>query len=113
MAVPARVSTGDKSEALSELLGEQAKGLSANTVSGLKAVWSDEYAQWNRRDLSASRWVYWWAEGIHTQARTEDADGQCLLMIIGVKPSGEKERVALRGQFKNSREGLFTSSASC
>ncbi|WP_425129680.1 IS256 family transposase [Burkholderia seminalis] len=98
------VSTGDMSEALSELLGEQAKGLSANTVSRLKAAWSDEYEQWNKRDLAASRWVYWWADGIHTQARTEDADGQCLLVIIGVKPTGEKERVALSDGYRESKQ---------
>lgn len=38
------VSTGDYQEALSALLGEEAKGLSANTVSRLKAKWSDEHA---------------------------------------------------------------------
>lgn len=52
------VSTGDMSEALSVLLGDQAKGLSANTVVRLKATWADEYEQWNKRDLSNSRWVY-------------------------------------------------------
>lgn len=52
------VSTGDMSEALSVLLGDQAKVLSANTVVRLKATWADEYEQWNKRDLSNSRWVY-------------------------------------------------------
>jgi transposase-like protein len=98
------VSTGDMGDALSELLGEHAKGLSASVVSRLKAVWSEEYEQWNKRDLSASRWVYWWADGIHTQARTEDSDGQCLLVIIGVKPDGDKERVALSDGYRESKE---------
>ncbi|WP_198391776.1 IS256 family transposase, partial [Burkholderia ubonensis] len=97
------VSTGDMGEALSEVLGERAKGLSASVVSRLKAAWADEYEQWNKRDLSSSRWVYWWADGIHTQARTEDSDGQCLLVIIGVKPNGEKERVALGDGYRESR----------
>jgi len=98
------VSTGDMGEALSELLGEQAKGLSASVVSRLKGAWSEEYEQWNKRDLSASRWVYWWADGIHTQARAEDSDGQCLLVIIGVKPDGCKERVALSDGYRESKE---------
>ena len=98
------VSTSDMGEALSELLGEHAKGLSAGVVSRLKAVWADEYEQWKKRDLSSSRWVYWWADGIHTQARTEDPDGQCLLVIIGVKPDGEKERVALSDGYRESKE---------
>lgn len=43
------VSTGAMGEALSELLGEQAKGLSASVVSRLKAAWADEYEQWRSR----------------------------------------------------------------
>lgn len=49
-----------------------------------------------RRDLSSSRWVYWWADGIHTGVRSDDSDGQCMLVIIGVRPEGTKERVAIR-----------------
>src|SRR5262245_24772658 len=37
------VSTGDFSEALAALLGPQAKGLSAATITRLKAVWAEEY----------------------------------------------------------------------
>src|SRR5437868_6948683 len=57
------VSTGNMSEALSVLLGEEAKGLSPNVVSRLKAQWAEEHALWNQRDLSNSRWVYWLADG--------------------------------------------------
>jgi putative transposase len=91
------ISTGDMSEALSVLLGEDAKGLSANVVSRLKAQWADEHAGWSRRDLSKSRYVYWWVDGIHTGLRSENSDGQCLLVIIGVRPDGRKERVAIGG----------------
>nr|WP_274381886.1 IS256 family transposase [Burkholderia thailandensis] len=98
------VSTGDMSEALRVLLGDQAKGLSANTVVRLKATWADEFEQWNKRDLSAARWVYWWADGIHTGARSEDSDGQCLLVIVGVKPDGSKERVALADGYRESKD---------
>ncbi|MDR6504198.1 hypothetical protein J2785_007395 [Burkholderia ambifaria] len=48
----------------------------------LKAQWAEEFEQWNKRDLKHSRWVYWWADGIHTGARSEDSDAQCLLVII-------------------------------
>lgn len=98
------VSTGDMSEACSVLLGEQAKGLSPNVVVRLKAQWAEEFEQWNKRDLSASRWVYWWADGIHTGARSEDSDGQCLLVIIGVKPDGTKERVAIADGYRESKD---------
>ncbi|RQU48233.1 IS256 family transposase [Burkholderia cenocepacia] len=98
------VSSGDMSEALSVLLGDQAKGMSANTVVRLKATWADEFEQWNKRDLSAARWVYWWADGIHTGARSEDSDGRGLLVIVGVKPDGSKERVALADGYRESKD---------
>lgn len=96
------ISTGDMGEALSVLLGEEAKGLSANVVSRLKAQWSSEWQEWDRRDLSAARYVYWWADGIHTGVRSERANGQCLLVIIGVTPDGKKERVAIADGFRES-----------
>jgi putative transposase len=66
------ISTGDMSDALSVLLGEEAKGLSANVVSRLKAQWSGERRQWVRRDLSTAHYVYWCADGIHTGARAKE-----------------------------------------
>ena len=48
------------SEALTVLVGEQAKGLSPNVISRLKAEWVSEYAPWMKRDLSACRYLYWW-----------------------------------------------------
>jgi putative transposase len=96
------VSTGDMGEALSVLLGEEAKGLSANVVSRLKAHWSEQWQQWDRRDLSSARYVYWWADGIHTGVKSEGANGQCLLVIVGVTPEGNKERVAIADGFRES-----------
>lgn len=87
------VSTGDMSEALQVLLGDDAKGLSANVVSRLKVQWGEEWKQWDRRDLSQSRYVYWWADGIHTGLRSEQSEGQCLLVIIGVTPDGRCKRL--------------------
>jgi transposase-like protein len=97
------ISTGDMSEAMGIMLGGQASGMSPNVVSRLKAQWADEHAQWNRRDLSSSRWVYWWADGIHTGVRSDDSDGQCLLVIIGVRPDGTKERVAIGDGYRESK----------
>ena len=88
------VSTGDFAEALAALLGPDAGGLSASTVARLKDAWTDEHARWLKRDLSAKRYVYFWADGIHVQARLED-DAQCLLVIIGATPEGKKELVGL------------------
>jgi transposase-like protein len=88
------VSTGDFEEALLALLGQDAGGLSASTIGRLKDAWSDEHARWSKRDLSAKRYVYFWVDGIHVQARLED-DAQCLLVIIGATPEGKKELVGL------------------
>lgn len=51
------IATGDRQEALSVLLGEDAKGLSPAVVSRLKAEWAEDSAAWNRRDRSAERYV--------------------------------------------------------
>jgi putative transposase len=53
-----------------------------------------QHARWSKRDLSAKRYVYSWADGIYVQARLED-DAQCLLVIIGATPEGKKEFVGL------------------
>jgi transposase-like protein len=87
------VSTGDYQEALSALLGDQAKGLSANTVSRLKKQWEGEHADWQKRDLAEQRYVYWWADGVYSNVRMDDR--LCLLVIIGVTEQGRKELVAV------------------
>ena len=75
------VSTGDFSQALEAILGKQAPGLSANSVVRLKAVWEQEYQQWTRRDLSAKRYVYFWADGLHVNVRL-DEERSCILVIM-------------------------------
>lgn len=86
------ISTGDFSEALAALLGKDASGLSASAIGRLKDCWIDEHAAWHKRDLSARRYVYVWADGIHLEARLED-EKQCILVIIGATPEGRKELV--------------------
>ena len=94
------VSTGDYQEALSALLGERAKGLSANTVSRLKQQWSDEHRAWCQRDLSDRRYVYWWADGLYSNVRLDDR--LCLLVIIGVSEQGRKELIAVEDGHRES-----------
>ena len=62
------ISSGDFSEALAALLGPDAPGLTASTIGRLKAVWWDEYEAWQKRDLSARRYVYFWADGVYFSA---------------------------------------------
>src|SRR4051794_2649206 len=88
------ISSGDFEDALAALLGPDAGGLSASSIARLKEAWSGEHARWSKRDLSAKRYVYFWVDGIHVQARLE-ADAQCLLVIIGATPEGKKEVVGL------------------
>jgi transposase-like protein len=84
------ISTGDFEGALAALLGKDAPGLSASTIARLKEVWLDEHQHWRKRDLSAKRYVYVWADGIYLQTRLEDVK-QCILVIIGATPEGKKE----------------------
>jgi putative transposase len=94
------ISTGDFSEALAALVGKDAPGLSAPTISRLKAVWEEEYEEWQKRDLSHRRYVYIWADGIYCNVRMEDK--QCLLVIIGATEDGKKELLALESGFRES-----------
>ena len=96
------ISTGDMQEALSVLLGADAKGLSPAVVSRLKAAWAEEYAAWNRRDLSGERYVYVWADGIYSCLRGAD-DRLCLLVLIGVNEQGEKRLLALSDGYRESK----------
>jgi transposase-like protein len=88
------LSTGDFADALAALLGPDTGGLSASTIARLKEAWAHEHARWCKRDLSAKRYVYFWVDGIHVQARLED-EAQCLLVIVGATPEGKKELVGL------------------
>ncbi|MEN5315659.1 IS256 family transposase [Pseudomonas koreensis] len=94
------ISTGDYQEALGALLGEQAKGLSANTISRLKQHWVDEHREWSLRDLSLKRYVYFWAGGIYSNVRM--GDRLCLLVSIGVTEHGHKELVAVEDGLRES-----------
>jgi putative transposase len=96
------VSTGDFSEALTALLGKDAPGLSAATISRLKTVWEDEYKKWQQRDLSNKRFVYFWIDGIYCNVRMDDR--QCLLVIIGATEDGHKELVAIEGGIRESEQ---------
>ena len=59
------ISTGDFQEALAALLGKDAPNLSPAVLTRLKAGWQEEFDRWKRRDLSARRYVYIWADGVY------------------------------------------------
>jgi len=94
------ISTGDFSESLKHLLGAEATGLSAGTISRLKQGWEQDYQDWNTRNLSKKRYVYIWADGIHCNVRMDDR--LCLLVIIGSDEKGNKELIALSDGYRES-----------
>ncbi len=97
------ISTGEMREALKVLVGPQAKGLSASTVSRLKQVWAREYRKWREEDLTKERWVYLWADGVYSGLRAEDAK-LCALVIIGVNERGEKHFLAIEDGIRESTQ---------
>jgi len=84
------VSMGDLQEALTALLGPEAPNLSPGVIARLIEAWQEEYDRWQRRDLSARRYAYIWADGVYLQARMEP-EAECILVIIGATPEGKKE----------------------
>ena len=97
------VSTGDFQEALAALLGKDARNLSPAVIARLTAEWQADYDAWRRRDLSARRYVYVWADGVYLQARMEDA-AECMLVLIGATPEGKKELVGFQTGVRESAQ---------
>ena len=103
------VSMGDFQEALGALLGKDAPNLSPSVVARLRSEWEADYTRWQRRDLSARRYVYIWADGVYLQARMEP-QAECMLVLIGATPEGKKEllgfQVGVRESAQSWRELL-------
>ena len=97
------VGTGEFPEALQALLGVDAEGLSANTVTRLKAAWEAEHEAWSTRSLKGKRYVYVWADGIHFNIRLED-DRQCILVLMGATADGKKELIAIGDGYRESEQ---------
>ena len=97
------ISTGDFTEALSAILGENAAGLSPTNIVRLKQGWEEEYKGWSCRDLSGKRYVYMWADGIYFNVRL-NPDRPCLLVLMGTLEDGTKELVAVYDGFRESKD---------
>ena len=97
------VSTGDFQEALAALLGKDAPNLSSAVITRLTAEWQADYDAWQKRDLSARRYVYVWADGVYLQARME-ANAECMLVLIGATPEGKKELVGFQTGVRESAQ---------
>jgi transposase-like protein len=103
------ISMGDFQEALGALLGRDAPNLSPSVIARLRGEWEADYVRWQRRDLSARRYVYIWADGVYLQARMEP-QAECMLVLIGATPEGKKEllgfQVGMRESAQSWRELL-------
>ena len=97
------ISTGGFEDALKALLGENAQGLKASTISRLKNIWTQEYQDWTKRDLSDKRYVYFWVDGIHMNARFSDGK-QCILVILGCDANGNKDLVGITDGYAESAQ---------
>ena len=97
------ISSGEMDAALKVLLGVDAKGLSASTVSRLKQLWAEEYRNWRNGALDKDRWVYIWVDGIYSGLRGEQAK-LCALVVIGVNELGDKHFVAIEDGMRESTQ---------
>jgi transposase-like protein len=97
------ISSGEMAPALEVLVGTEAKGLSASTVSRLKQQWREDYETWRHRHLDRDRWVYIWADGIYSGLRAE-RQRLCALVIVGVNERGEKHFLAIEDGIRESTQ---------
>jgi transposase-like protein len=97
------VSMGDFQEALGALLGKDAPNLSPSVIARLRGEWEADHARWQRRDLSARRYVYLRMAGAYLQARMQP-QAECMLVLIGATPEGRKELVGFRVAMRESTQ---------
>ncbi len=97
------LSTGDFREALPMLLGERASGLSPTNIARMTGAWQEEYETFQKRSLADRDYVYIWVDGIHVNVRLEE-DRLCLLVMIGARPDGTKELIAIEDGYRESTE---------
>jgi putative transposase len=97
------ISMGDFQEALAALLGQEAPNLSPSVIARIRGEWEAEYGRWQRRDLSARRYVYVWADGVYLQARMEP-QAECMLVLIGATPEGKKELIGFQVGMRESAQ---------
>jgi putative transposase len=98
------LSTGDFAPALRDLLGEDASGLSATSISRLTKQWEADHAAFGQRSLRFHRYAYLFVDGVHMSVRLGEDDRLCLLVVIGVREDGEKELLAVEDGYRESTD---------
>ena len=102
------LSTGDFEEAIPVLLGADAAGFSATTITRLLRVWQEEYAGWCKRSLKEKEYVYVWADGVYFNVRLGEDKQLACLVLVGVLPDGTKEVIALEDGYRESTEAWLS-----
>lgn len=97
------LSTSDFKSTLAEFLGEGTMGLSPSAIVKLKKIWEDEFDLWSKRPITKD-YVYMWVDGVNVQIRLGEDKKVCLLVIIGVTDTGEKELLAVHPGYRESAE---------
>jgi putative transposase len=96
------LASGDFELALRELLGQGAP-LSASSLQRLKEKWQAEYEQWKSTAIEEMDWAYLWADGMYVKAGI-GKEKAALLVVIGVKPDGQKRFLAMEPGYRESKE---------
>jgi putative transposase len=79
---------------------------------GFIVVLETDYKAWSQRDLSAKRYVYWWADGVYFNVRL-DEERTCVLVLIGATEDGSKELLAVVDGYRGSRIATLTMVFNC
>ena len=102
------LSSGDFEEAIPALLGEEAAGFSASTITRLTSVWQEEQEGWSKRPLTGKEYVYVWADGVYFNVRLGEDKQLACLVLVGVLPDGTKEVIALQDGYRESTESWLS-----
>jgi transposase-like protein len=101
------LSTGKIADAVGDYFGEGTMGLSPASISKLIRAWEQEFSEWKQRKIT-EEYVYIWADGVNVKVRLGDDKKVCLLVIIGVRESGDKELLAVSEGYRESKESWLT-----
>jgi len=98
------LSTGDFAPALRDLLGSDASGLSATSISRLTKQWEVDHEAFKGRSLRFHRYAYLFVDGVHMSVRLGEDERLCLLVVIGVREDGAKELLAVEDGYRESTD---------
>lgn len=101
------ISTGKMGDTLEEFFGEGTMGLSPATVSRLIKSWEKDFEFFKRRPIT-KKYAYIWADGVNVRVRLGDDKKVCILVVMGVTETGDKELLAVQEGYRESKEAWMT-----